>query len=300
MSKIRTVCGDIDENSIGITYSHEHLHADHPSQDLTLTINDDDKTANEVNLFKKFGGNTIIEATVKDMGRNLESLRYISEKTNVNIVASTGNWIDQYFSPEMALMSVEDLANLYIKDIIKGEKGVLCGQIKVASSLHVIHPNEEKALKAACIAQNVTGAPIWIHHGGSRGLEIIDLLEKNGADLSKVILGHIDRNPDLYEHLQFVKRGVNVSVDNLDRVYRYPVQVNIDVIDNLIQHGYEDQIFISADFGRYTYYKSYGGGPGLSYILECFYPRLIDQLKLSEEQIYKLQVSNVRRVYAQF
>lgn len=298
MSKIRTVCGDIDAVEMGITYSHEHLHADHPSNDPTLTINEDEKTIQEVKTFKALGGSTIIEATVKDMGRKLSSLQYISKQTGVHIIGSTGNWINDYFSKDMAAMSVEELADIYIKEITRGT--IPCGQIKVATSLHVIHPNEEKALKAACIAQKQTNAPIWIHHGGSQGLAIIDILEANNADLSKVVLGHCDRNPDPYQHLQFVKRGVNVSIDNLNRVYRYPVQTNIDMIDHLIQKGFEDQILISADFGRYTYYKAYGGGPGLEYILKYFYPRLKEQLHLTDQQIKKLQEGNVERIYAQF
>lgn len=302
MKKIRTVLGDIDSQLVGATYPHEHLYTKHPSSDQTLSILDNTKTIEEVLRFKKIGGNTIIEGTPPDLGRSLSSLKKISKESEVHVVASTGNYLFDFMSDEENQLTMDELAERYTKEVLQGEEdtGIRAGQIKVAVSLRFIHDQERKQLLAAAKAQKVTNAPIWIHHGGILGLEIAKTLSDAGADLSKVILGHIDRNPDLYDHLAILKTGMNVSVDNLARVTRYPVQTNIDVIENIIDHGYIDRLFISADFGRTSYYEAYGGGPGLRYIFDSFYPRMIDQLKLSTTEIEKLKSKNVEVVYGQF
>lgn len=302
MNKIRTVLGDIDSAKVGQTYPHEHLFTIHPSDDKTLTISDDEKTTKEVITFKKIGGNTIIDGTPADLGRNLRSLKKISKDSKVNIVASTGNYLFDFMSEKENQMTEEELADHYISEVLRGEEGtgIKVGQIKVAVSLRFIHEQERKQLEAAAKAQKRTNAPIWIHHGGILGVEIANILKNAGADLSKVILGHIDRNPDFYDHLEILKTGMNVSVDNLARVTRYPVQTNIDVIKNVIDHGYIDKLFISADFGRTSYYEAYGGGPGLRYIFDSFYPRMIDQLKLNSNEIEMLKNKNVEMVYGQF
>lgn len=72
------------------------------------------------------------------------------------------------------------------------------------------------------------------------------------------------------------------------------------MIKNLFDNGFLNQIFISADFGRTSYYKAYGGGPGLDFIVEQFYPRLMTQLSLSESELYQLQVLNPQCLYGQF
>ncbi|XBS70355.1 hypothetical protein ABK905_03595 [Acerihabitans sp. KWT182] len=226
----------------------------------------------------------------------------ISEYSGVNIIGSTGNFLAEFNEEELRYASVDEIAARYISDIEEGvgDQKIKAGQIKCATSLRVIHPVEYKTLDASVIAQKKTNAPIWVHHGGILGVEIAHYLESKGADLSKVILGHTDRNPDHYEHLKIAKTGINLSVDNLARVVRYPVQENIDVIKNLLDNGFLEHIFISADFGRYTYYKSYGGGPGLEYILGTFVPRLQEQLGLSQAEIETLFVHSPQRVFCQF
>ena len=49
------------------------------------------------------------------------------------------------------------------------------------------------------------------------------------------------------------------------------------MLKKLCDAGFEDQILISGDMGRKTYLSAYGGGPGFSFLLEKFLPRLLNE-----------------------
>jgi len=78
-----------------------------------------------------------------------------------------------------------------------------------------ITKNEIKVLKAAAIAQKKTGASISIHPGYSKQspVDILDILEKEEADLTRVVMGHVDRGvftffssslPSLFEIFRYI------------------------------------------------------------------------------------------------
>ena len=62
-----------------------------------------------------------------------------------------------------------------------------------------LDPVERRALRAAATAQRLTGAAISVHPGRHPDAcgQILDVLEGAGADLSRVVLCHMDRtHPD--------------------------------------------------------------------------------------------------------
>lgn len=87
-------------------------------------------------------------------------------------------------------------------------------------------PNEEKVLRAGARAQKKTGAAISIHPGTihleeftltlsgysrESPVAILDVLENEGADLSRVVIGHIDRGILSFEDMvALAKRGKSV------------------------------------------------------------------------------------------
>ena len=74
-------------------------------------------------------------------------------------------------------------------------RNIKTGVIGEVGCSHPLHPEEEKTLIASAIAQKETGCPILIHPGRDEHapLVAIDILEKAGADLENVIMGHLDR-----------------------------------------------------------------------------------------------------------
>ncbi|WP_251861694.1 hypothetical protein [Clostridium sp. Marseille-Q2269] len=92
MGKIRTVLGDINKEELGFTYSHEHLHAVPPSsqKDRDLELSDYSKSLKELLNFKEVGGETLVEASTIDYGRDGGVLKRMSQQSGVNVVATTG------------------------------------------------------------------------------------------------------------------------------------------------------------------------------------------------------------------
>ena len=305
MSKcFRTVLGDVDADKIGYVYTHEHLYCDPyiAKKDSTLAITDIDLSVKELENFRNAGGSTLVEATAIDYGRNPQMLVKASQASGIHVIATTGYYLYDFHPESVKNADPETLAELFIKEVTEGmgDTNIRAGQIKCAVSARFIHPDEEKLLRAAVRAQKVTNAPIWIHHGGMEGMEILDILEEEGADIGRVVLGHMDRNPDPYEYKKIAKRGCFMSIDNVARLYRYPVQDNVDMLKDLLDMGCLEKIMISADFGRTTYLESYGGGPGFAYLLSRFAPRIKEECHLSQKDIDTLFSKNPMKVYACF
>lgn len=304
MNCMRTVLGDVKAEEMGFSYTHEHICCNPCTarKDPTLAITDIEGSIRELRLFAEAGGSTLVEGTAADYGREPQKLVYASRKSGVHLIATTGFYLYDHNPDFVDYISTDDLAELFVREIEEGMDGtaVRAGQIKCAVSIRFIHPREEKCLKAAARAQQKTNAPIWIHHGGMMGEEILKILDCSGADLSKVVLGHMDRNPDPYEYKRIAAMGSFLSVDNIARVYRYPVQTNIDMILDLIEEGYLEKLLISADFGRSDYFKANGGGPGLEYILKQFIPRLKESAGITEKEIRTMFVENPKKVYGCF
>ena len=45
------------------------------------------------------------------------------------------------------------------------------------------------------------------------GMEVLDLLEQEQVDLTRVALGHLDRNADEYYLLKLADRGIYIQFD---------------------------------------------------------------------------------------
>ena len=304
MKKVRTVTGDIPAEEMGFTYPHEHLHAVPPPQqkDRDLELSDYDKSVKELLNFKSAGGCTVFEASTIDYGRDLNLLKKMSIESGVNVVGTTGFNKHIYYPGWVEEKSTEEIADMLLRDITEGGDGgdVKAGFLKIGTYYNYIHPLEEKTAVAAVIAQKKTGAAIWGHtEAGTMGLEVLEILKREGADFSHVCLGHLDRNPDEYYLLKLAEQGIYLQFDGPGKVKYYPDSVRVALIKSLISHGHIDQMLISGDMGRASYLEAYGGGPGFKFIASKFIPRLLDE-GISEEDIHKIFYDNPQRWLATF
>lgn len=304
MGYARTVCGDIKGEDMGFTYPHEHLYAVPPAcqKDRDLELSSYENSVKELMNFKSVGGQTLVEASTLDYGRNLGLLRKMSEETGVHVIATTGFNKHIYYPRWVEEKSMEEIADILAGDIMDGEKasGVHAGFIKIGTWYNMIHPLEEKTTIAAAAAQKKCGAPIWGHtEAGTMGMEVLDILEKENVDLTTVALGHLDRNADEYYLLKLADRGIYVQFDGPGKVKYYPDSVRVQLIKSLIAHGHIDQLLISGDMGRASYLEGYGGGPGFKFIKTKFIARLLDE-GVTQEQIHKIFIENPRRWLAVF
>lgn len=304
MGKIRTVLGDINKEELGFTYSHEHLHAVPPSsqKDRDLELSDYSKSLKELLNFKEVGGETLVEASTIDYGRHGGVLKRMSQQSGVNVVATTGFNKHIYYPKWVEEKNIKQIMNILVHDIEIGmdDTDAKAGFLKGGSWYNLIHPLEDKTTRAIAMAHKETGAPIWLHtEAGTMGMEMLDILKEEKVDLTKVAVGHLDRNADPYYHLKLAERGAYIQFDGPGKVKYYPDSVRVDLIKNLINHGFLNQILISGDMGRASYLQAYGGGPGFKFIKTKFIPRLMEE-GISKEQVDIIFKNNPAEWLSQF
>src|ERR1700682_404466 len=167
MSMVQTVLGPVPAGDLGLTLSHEHLLCHPPGgvgdADPDLVLDDRDAAIAELAAFRAAGGNTVVEVTPVDYGRDLEGLAELSRRSGVHIVAATGLHKDQFSAPYTVRLDEDQLADLFTRELQSGVDGVRPGVIKLGSSLERITPGERKAFTAAELVQRATGATIPTH-----------------------------------------------------------------------------------------------------------------------------------------
>ncbi|MCT1902053.1 phosphotriesterase [Oceanobacillus sojae] len=326
MSFIRTIHGDIKPSTLGFTYSHEHIVCRPPywveQEKDDLLLDDKEKSKLDVLDFQKLGGQAIVDATAVDYGRDIQAVKEIAEETGITIIGTAGfnksflwdasipehvkkvtgdyatyyQWIDA--------KSVNELADFVIREIEEGLEGtgIRGGQVKFGTGYNRITPLEEKTLRAVAIAHHETKAPMHSHtEAGTMGLEQIELLQKENVNLEYMSFGHMDRNPDPYYHEQIAQTGAYLSFDGISKIKYAPESTRIQCILDLVKKGYEDQILVSGDTARKSYYKHYDYGLGLEYIIGKWVPRFIDEAYKNgfdgEKLIDKFFIQNPARCF---
>jgi len=309
MGKIHTVGGEIDPDQLGVTYCHEHL-ATMPGQHLLEKMGGDDliledmaKSAEELEIFKRAGGQAVVDCTTTEYGRNADKLAGLQRDTGVNIICSTGHIMEGYWRgvEDIDGRSSESLLDEMLTDLtdsIPDSDGVRAGVIKLGSSKDKVLPEEDKMIRAGVEAQKLTGAPIQTHTtAGTIPLEQVRIFDDAGADPEHTMIGHLDRRLDWDDHLAVAKAGYRLGFDCISKEHYQPEAQRIEFIRRLVEEGHEEQIMLSGDIARRSYMTAYGGGPGYSYILWRFIPWL-HQVGVPESATRKMVVDNPKNFYA--
>lgn len=306
MGRVRTVAGDIDAGDLGTTYAHEHLliSGGMPVMlDKEFLLNNRERAAQDVSAFISLGGRTLVDMMPCGLGRDPEGLRELSRRTGAHILAATGFHTERYYDSQhwLYLYTSEQIAELFRAEIEEGMdqwgyRGPLvqrtvsrAGVIKVASGYYAWNRNTDKWFEAAALAHRMTGAAISSHtENGVLGDRQVQRLTSLGVPPSSIIVGHIDKNVDPFVHRELAGMGVFLEYDSPSRLKYGPDLDAVQLIRAAARHGYDGQILLGMDLARQSYYRSYGGGPGLEYLLETFVPRLrAEGLGDSAEKILK-------------
>lgn len=310
VSFIRTVLGDIAPEQLGVCYAHEHIIID-PGY-LTekfpdFRLNSVELAAAELARFKADGGNAMIDS-MPTGGRNAAKLAEVSRRAKVHIVCPTGLHLRKYYPVGHwgSRLSVEELAEVFIGEINEGIDAndlsgpVLkrlphrAGLIKIASGLDRIDDRERRIFEAAATSHRRTGCPILTHtEQGTAALEQVELLRASGVDLAHVTLSHTDRKPDVAYHRDILQSGVRVE---FDRAFRWTEgNPTLDLLVALAP-DFPDQLMLGMDAARRSYWKQYGGKPGMSFLLTDFRPQL-RKAGLTEKLLKKIFVSTPASAY---
>ncbi|HEX6508134.1 MAG TPA: phosphotriesterase-related protein [Chloroflexota bacterium] len=314
MASVRTVTGDIDASELGVCYAHEHLLITggmFPLQDRDFLLDDRGHAVQDLAAFTALGGRSLVDMMPPGLGRDPEGLRAVSQEAGINIIAATGFHAERYYDTQHWLYaySSEQIAELFRAEIDEGMdqwgyRGPLikrtparAGVIKVATGYYRWTGNTDRWFEAAAIAQRATGAPIASHtENGVLGDRQADKLLELGVPPSSIIVGHIDKNADPYVHLDLAARGVFLEYDGPSRLKYGPDSDVVRLIAAAAEGGYGGQILLGMDLARRSYYPSYGGGPGLGYLLGVFAPRL--EAEGLGEMVQRIFVENPARAFA--
>jgi predicted metal-dependent phosphotriesterase family hydrolase len=326
MAHVQTVRGPIDPADLGRVMTHEHLLSLVPGPWLSGGNGDHraDLAVDSVRELPRLGFGTVVDLTPYDIiGKDVTVLPEISERSGLHIVAGSSIYLEPY-SPSWALQAtVDEMTSRFVRDAVEGvdETGIKIGIYgEQATGLNEITPHEEKCLRAAARAHRVTGLSINTHTThGTMALEQVEIMREEKVDLSRVIIGHMDIQPDVDYTREVLRTGVNIAFDTIGkqfwdfvleplpadppegefgkRAYYRPDAVRVAVLAQLVRDGFAGQIVLSQDMtGAEAYLNGTTHGQlGYSYLGEQILPQL-REAGVSEEELDQLLVRNPARL----
>ena len=304
MASIRTVLGDVSTAEMGFTMPHEHIFTQPQGRGSKVEadhlLDSEEMAVAALNEFAAAGGRTIVEATPETWGRNAEGMARVSEATGVHVIACTGYICEEHgMQAEVSEWDIDYLAEVMVRDLVEGMDGtsIKAGWIKAGTAYMHVTPNEEKVLRAGARAASEVGCVLHTHTtNGTMGIEQVEVVQDEGFDMSRMIIAHVDRNPDVWYHTKMLEAGVSLIYDGPGKAKYYPDSIRIEVLRQLVDAGYEDNLMLTNDMGRRSHHKVWGYGPGWTWIKERFLPRLEEE-GFSKETIQKFMVETPARMY---
>ncbi|OYD06813.1 phosphotriesterase family protein [Paludifilum halophilum] len=300
--QIRTVTGDIPPDRFGPAMIHEHMVLDlsRIRGDRNAVLYDSAFLNRELNRLRKVGCGGIVEVTNRGMGREVRSLKTLSKRHGIPIVASTGYYKQTYYTEEVFQKSEEELSEIFISELTEGirDTQIRAGIIaEIGSSLNEITEHEEKVFRAAIQGQKATGAPLSTHcELGTMGPAQLRLFTQTGANTAKISIGHQDLNGNREEHDALLRTGCYIQFDTIGKNHYRSDHDRIEDLLRLLDRGYGNQLMLSCDITKQSYWKV-NGGFGYEYLFSTFLPELRRQ-GVSRKEIEAMMVHNPQRFLA--
>ncbi|CAM5680457.1 phosphotriesterase family protein [Streptomyces griseorubiginosus] len=298
MSAVRTVEGDVPGGLLGVCDAHDHLFFGSPrlpGQELRSRS----AALAELAAFAAQGGGTVVQWTPYGLGRRAADLPALSRESGVRIVAATGLHQAVHYDDATLAGLRGRLAEVFVAELTEGigTSGVRAGLIKVAGGFHALDAHARWTMTAAAEAHHATGAPIAVHlELGTGALDVLDLLcGELGAPPHRVVLGHLNRSPDLTVHREAAASGCYLAFDGPSRTHHATDWRMPDAVRALAEAGHGDRLLLGGDTTTAAA-RSVNGGPGMPYLLRRVRPRLA--VELGEEAVRRILTDNPGRAFA--
>jgi Predicted metal-dependent hydrolase with the TIM-barrel fold len=329
---VMTVTGEVSKDKLGIISPHEHIYIDIRNQfrefhDISrktiseqkvgiqnldklsrspyalkdnLILDNEETAENELLEFKKAGGDTIVDATPKGIGRDPVLLKRISRLLGINIIAGCGYYTADTHPTDMDSKTIEEIADEIMTDLTMGIDGtnIKAGVIGELGISKEIYPNEAKVLAASAKVQLKTGVGILVHTypWGNNGIEALKILVDNGATCNKICICHIDVDISPIYIKEIIKSGAFVEFDNFGKEYFIDKRDRgfaggifardidrVKAIKELIDLGCINRILVSCDICLKTLLHKFGGW-GYDHILTNIVP-MMKEVGITDDQI---------------
>jgi phosphotriesterase-related protein len=303
---IRTLSGDFAPNAVGngAILFHEHINMHYPLGAATSFSDDADLMVSEVRIAGQEGVAVIVDGGHTDMHRDLNVLKRVDAESGVKVVASGGYYMQRAYPPEIATKSADQIAD----DIVAEARRERFGAIgEIGQEGGVLTDDEQKVFAAVGKAQARTGLPVFTHNAYSLratnvpregALRQLDILLANGADPSKVCIGHVCclDDPDAEIASAIAQRGAYVGFDRVTLNATMPDANRVAMAMKFVEAGHADKLLLSSDLYSARQLKSQGGG-GFAATVTVFGPMLRDA-GMSEAMLRSILQDNPRRFLA--
>ncbi len=288
MAIVETVLGPVQPDQLGNVDAHEHVF-------LRTPVNPGDeflepaKATAELTAVARSGIQAVVDLTPVGLGRQPRQLAEASRVTGLHIIAATGyHRAAHYHESHWARRAGEQtLLSVLLADLRTGmdahdwefpwpePTANKAGIIKLGASYQRVSPVEQRWFTVGAAAARQTGAPVAVHtEVGTAAHAILDLLDQEGVPPHRVMLAHLDRNPDPELHVDLMARGARLVYDTIGRIKYRPESVVFDLIEHIADAGKLDHLCLGTDIGRKSTFTAYGGGPGMDVLGREFIPRL--------------------------
>jgi phosphotriesterase-related protein len=341
MRVFRTVLGDVPAEESGRILTHEHLLYGYPGAELDhRTVFDQDAAVERVSAQITQGMipndyRTLIDMTPPEVGRHPQFMVDVARRTGINVVAITGFFPERMGVPYYwRRQTIQELTDFFVKDLTEGmvfawkQTPYRAGAIKIATGQESVTPKpspigangrhvhevEDRVIRAAARAAMTVGCGINTHidpmdfEVTNPGREQLEILDEEGMDLSKVIIGHAFVPPQVDMMREVLKMGANVQLDHIGIPWRVGSAEELDeamadALLELIADGYLDRIVLSFDRWFFNPRSTVTDDDpqlenekvDLRYMFTSWVPRLKGK-GVTDEQLDQIMIHNPRRI----
>jgi phosphotriesterase-related protein len=318
MKVVTTVTGDVpivSPSSLGFCHAHEHVFISKGRSaevNGALCIDDADKSISELKDFYRAGGRALVDAQPAGCNRDALRLEEISRSGGVRVIASTG-FHKTIFYPEghwIFRASAEDLYGIFKGELTQGMyvgcdasypedvTKIRAGLVKTALDVCGVTGPYEKLFSAAARAAADTGRALMVHiERGSDPTALADLLAEAGVSPERTVFCHMDRAvDDINVHYAVCSRGIYLEYDTICRPKYHDDEREAEITGLILGAGFEDRLTMGLDVTR-ARLGSYGGIPGLAYIIETFIP-FLKKRGVTDAQIRKIFYDNPSELFS--
>lgn len=254
MATVPGVLGPIDTSDLGFTLMHEHVLIANPAMRKAFPDWIDpeahvEKAAAEVLAAKERGVSTLVDLTPINLGRDIGIIREVARRAQMQIIAATGlYWAEE---PWLAAWPPDALVDWLLRDLVEGIEGtdVRAGIIKCATDHLGVTEINEKLLTVAARLHRKSGAPISTHTSVEHGVgpKQQDVFEREGVDLTRVVIGHCGDSQDLAYLESILSRGSTIGMDRFGIDMILPTKQRVDTIVELCKRGWAERMVLSHD-----------------------------------------------------
>jgi phosphotriesterase-related protein len=317
---LQTVTGPIRPDALGRTLMHEHLVVGYPGFEADTVQPGPDaaerfaRCVDRIEEMKSLGFTSLLDPCPSDLGRDVELMAKVAQKTGFQIICATGLYKQAEGSYPYWHMrrlfgeTVGAMAEIFVRELTEGigGTGVRAGIIKVATGPGEMTEYERGVFEAAARASVETGAPITTHTDqGTLGDLQQQLLTGGGVPPHRIVIGHSCGTSDHAYHMRIARGGSYLGFDRFGLDMLHPDEERVASLATLVSAGAGDRVVVSHDsvwcWRGQPFPAEVERAMAQHWNPSHFSLRVVPRLKergVSDAQIDALLVDNPRRFFA--